>query len=103
MCLAYVVFACCRERPELNEATEEPEIKVDLGTRTVHSFYYNFIDLCAVLAARYPSYVDLSVTCKPRAVVLISLLIGNGMEWNEKNAYALHESICKAIVITTFQ
>ena len=26
---------------------------------TMHSSYYNFIDLCAVLAARYPSYADL--------------------------------------------
>ena len=77
MCLAYAVFACCRERPK---AREEPEIKVDLSTRAMHSFYYNFIDLCAVLAARYPSYVDLAVTCKPRAVVLISLLIGNRKE-----------------------
>ena len=73
MCLA--TAAVRGQKPEKN-----PKIKVDLGTRAMHSFYGHFIDLCAVLAARYPSYVDLTVTCKPRAVVLISLLSRNGME-----------------------
>ena len=63
-------------KPEKNQKLK----LIFVEEQCIRSTTISLIDLCAVLAARYPSYVDLAVTCKPRAVVLITLLIGNRME-----------------------